>query len=68
MQAAQRTDIELRKKAEKRAQELSDIQDAMLADIHAAWLALADSDIDEADRLLVKWVNVYRDRPTPAEG
>ena len=35
---------------------------AMLADIYAAWLALADSDIEEADRLLIKWVEIYRTR------
>lgn len=33
---------------------------AMLDDIHSAWLALAESDINEANRLLVKWVEVYR--------
>ena len=34
---------------------------AILSDIHAAWLALADRDIAEANRLLVKWVELYRD-------
>jgi hypothetical protein len=36
----------------------------ILGDIHQAWLALADSDIDEADRLLIKWVNVYKKLPS----
>ena len=31
---------------------------SMLEDIHKAWLALADSDIEEAERLLIKWVKV----------
>ena len=35
-------------------------QNNMLADIHSVWLALADSNVDEADRLLIKWVNLYR--------
>lgn len=57
MEAAQRTDIELRKKAEDKVQ-------AMLEDIHAAWLALADVTVsdepaaNEAERFLVKWVKL----------
>lgn len=42
--------------------ELREREAMMLEDIHSAWLALADGDIDKADRLLVKWVSIYREK------
>lgn len=39
---------------------LHDALMSLLSDIHSAWLALADSDIDAADRLLIKWIELYR--------
>jgi hypothetical protein len=50
----------LRKRV-KRSQD--DWKKGILSDVYAAWLALGDSNIDESNRLLIKWVNLYKENP-----